>query len=100
MTTPTFENLRSTLKNLRRRRSTLFLLQQGSLLTIALAILALTATGLAAWLDLDRSGTIALFIVTLLAAAGLLWQFIRVLRLRRYDDRALAHYVEDRIPDF
>lgn len=100
MTTPTFENLRNTLKSLRRRRSTLFLLQQGSLLVMALAILALTATGLAAWLDLDKAGTIVLFVVTLLVAAGLVWQAVRILRLRRYDDRALAHYVEDRIPDF
>jgi len=100
MTTPTFENLRSTLKNLRRRRSTLFMLQQGSLLVMALAVLALTATGLAAWLDLDKTGNIALFAATLLVGAGLIWQSIRVIRLRRYDDRALAHYVEDRIPDF
>ncbi len=76
MTTPTFENLHYP-ENSPPAAHGLFLPQQGSLFTIALAILALTATGLAAWLDLDRSGTIVLFSITLLAAAGLVWQIHR-----------------------
>lgn len=99
MSTPTFESLRHTLKNLRRRRSMLFLVKQGSYLVIALAVLFLAVSGLAAWLDLDKAGTLSLFVVSLLAAAGLCWWFLLSVRRRQYDDRALAHYVEDHIPD-
>lgn len=99
MSTPTFESLRQTLKNLRRRRTLLYLVKQGSYLVIALAVLALAVSGLSAWLDLDKTGTEVMFGFSLLAAAGLCWWFLQSIRRRQYDDRALAHYVEDHIPD-
>ena len=99
MSTPTFESLRSTLKNLRRRRSSLFILKQVSLFAIAAALLLLAASGFSAWMDLNKTGTTGLFVVTIaLFAALLVWLVTRLRRLHT-DDRVLAHYVEDHIPD-
>lgn len=99
MSTPTFASLRQTLKSLRRRRSNLFLLQQFSLLIVALAVLFTAAVAFSAWRDLDKAGTIGLFVAVVLIAGGIGWQFLRQFRKRQYDDRKLAHYVEDHIPD-
>ena len=77
MSSPTFESLRATLKTLRRRRSNLFILKQGSYFAIAASLFVLAASAIAAWLDLDKAGTISLFIVCLAAVAFLAWWFSR-----------------------
>ncbi|MCG8413043.1 MAG: hypothetical protein MI746_02390, partial [Pseudomonadales bacterium] len=100
MSTPTFESLRETLQQLRRRRSNLFLLQQSSLHIIALALAVLAMSLAAIWLQPGKAGTTVLFVITLGIAAAVLLRFYWMLKRRHTDDRVLAHYVEDHIPDF
>ena len=99
MYSPTFESLRATLRNLRRRRNKLFFLKQGSYFVIQIAALLLLLTGLVAWLDPGKAGVTLLFAIAAAVAAGLLWRLLWMLRRRHTDDRRLAHYVEDHIPD-
>ena len=100
MPTPTFENLRETLQQLRRRRSQLFFLKQGSLHMIAVALLVLGMSLLAVWLEPGKAGLLVLFALAVALGVAILYRFYRLLQLRHTDDRALAHYVEDHIPDF
>lgn len=100
MSTPTFDSLRQTLQHLRRRRSNLYLLKVSSLFAIALASLLLASSLAGLWLDPGKTGAIILFLLTALCGIGLLAGFVVTLRRRHTDDRVLAHYVEDRIPDF
>ena len=100
MTTPTIESLRQTLQQLRRRRARFFFIKAASLSAIALATMALAFSLAGVLLKPDKLGFIVLF--GLAAVAGLLitFWFLRLLRRRHTDDRMLAHYVEDHIPDF
>lgn len=100
MPTPTFENLRETLQQLRRRRSQLFLLKQGSIHIIALALLVLGMSLLAVWWEPGKAGLLVLFALAVALGVAVLYRFYRLLQSRHTDDRALAHYVEDHIPDF
>lgn len=99
MSSTTFESLRETLKNLRRRRRNLLLLKQGSYFGIAAFTAVLAALLFAAWWQPDRNGTIALFIAMLFILVGLGWVLLRSVSQQSTDDRKLAHYVEDHIPD-
>ncbi|HJN97256.1 MAG TPA: DUF4175 family protein [Gammaproteobacteria bacterium] len=99
MSSPTFESLRAILKSLRRRRSNLFFLKQGSYFVIGVATLVLAVSGLAAWQELDKTGITVLFIVSLAGLVLLLWRLVWVLNRSHTDDRRMAHYVEDHIPD-
>ncbi len=99
MSSPTFDSLRETLKHLRRRRSNLFIMKQSSYFIIATSILVLLASGFAAWLELNKVGTIALFGFSLMGVGLFLWRLLWMLQQRHTDDRRLAHYVEDHIPD-
>ncbi len=99
MSGATLDSLKRTLRRLRRRRAALLVLRQGGLFAAALAAAALAASALALWLEPGPAGLVALSGAA--AAAALLqaaW-LVRALRRRRGDDRALAHYVEDRVPD-
>ena len=100
MSTPTFDSLRKTLQQLRRRRSNLFLLQQTSIHVICLALIALAMTAVTAWIEPGKAGTVVLFVISLLAAVAVLLRFYWILSRRHTNDRVLAHYVEDHIPDF
>ncbi|HAG70828.1 MAG TPA: hypothetical protein DCL66_01365, partial [Gammaproteobacteria bacterium] len=99
MSSTTFESLRETLKKLRRRRRNLLLLKQGSYFSIAAATAILVGLLLAAWLQPDRNGNIALFIGILFSLVGLGWFLLSSLNQQSTDDRRLAHYVEDHMPD-
>ena len=99
MSSPTFESLRTTLKTLRRRRSILFILRQGSYFATALSVFVLSSSALSVWLDLDKTGTIFLFLLGIAGFSVLIWRFARIFNRRHTDDRKLAHYVEDHIPD-
>lgn len=99
MSSTTFESLRETLKNLRRRRRNLLLLKQGSYFSIAAVTAILAALLFAAWWQPDRNGTIALFVAMLFILVGLAWLLLRSVNQHSTDDRRLAHYVEDHIPD-
>jgi hypothetical protein len=99
MSTPTFDSLRTTLKNLRRRRNNLFILKQSSYFVIALAVVILSVSALTAVLDLDKAATTAMFAASVVLLGLMVWQLMRVLSRRHSDDRQLAHYVEDHIPD-
>ena len=99
MSSSTFESLRATLKNLRRRRRNLFILKQGSFFAIGTALLVLLVSAVSIWTDLDKAGTIFLFVLSLAGFATLIWRLVRLLNRRHTDDRRLAHYVEDHIPD-
>ena len=99
MSSPTFDSLRETLKNLRRRRSNLFILKQVSYFVIAFSVLILSLSAATLWLEPDKTGTTILFAVSVLSIALLIWRLIQVLGRQTTDDRRLAHYVEDHIPD-
>ena len=99
MSSPTFESLRTTLKALRRRRSNLFLLRQTGYFTIVLSLFVLLSSALSAWLDLGKADTIFLFVLGVLVLAGLALRFTKILHQQYADDKKLAHYVEDHIPD-
>lgn len=99
MSSTTFESLRETLKTLRRRRRNLLLLKQSSYFGIAAAAVILVGLLLAAWWQPDRSETIGLFAGLLTFLLGLGWWLLRSLSQQSTDDRRLAHYVEDHIPD-
>ncbi len=99
MSSPTFDSLRETLKNLRRRRSNLFILKQVSYFVIAFSVLILSLSAAALWLEPDKTGTTILFAVSVLSIGLLVWRLIQVLGRQTTDDRKLAHYVEDHIPD-
>jgi len=100
MPTPTFENLRETLQQLRRRRSQLFLLKQGSLHVISLACVVLAISLLGVWLEPAKAGSLLLFVLGVIGCGVILYRFYYLLNRRHTDDRALANYVEDHIPDF
>ncbi|MEC7996281.1 MAG: hypothetical protein VX166_00680 [Pseudomonadota bacterium] len=99
MTTPTIASLRQTLQQLRRRRARFFFIKAASLLAIAWAVSALSISLVGAWLEPDKLGSIILFGLALFAVLLITAWFLRLLRLRHTDDRMLAHYVEDHIPD-
>ena len=99
MSSPTFDSLRETLKNLRRRRSNLFILKQVSYFVIAFSVLILSLSATALWLEPDKTGTTILFAVSVLSIGLLVGRLIQVLGRQTTDDRKLAHYVEDHIPD-
>lgn len=99
MSSSTFSDLRHTLLTVRRRHTRLFLLQQTSLAVIALALLWLLMTGVAAWLAPERNGTIALFLVIVCGIAGIGWRWWQSVSHQRTDDQQLAQYVESHIPD-
>ncbi|MCY4356626.1 MAG: hypothetical protein OXD01_03795 [Gammaproteobacteria bacterium] len=100
MTATRFDSLRHTLQQLRRRRRNLFFLRQSSLHSIILVLLVLSISLLNLWLQPGKTGTTVLFALMVALAAGVLGHFIKALRRRQTDDRMLAHYVEDHIPDF
>ena len=99
MSSPTFSTLRQTLKKIRRRHSLLFAIKYLGLAVISLSALVLLMTGIEAWLEPDRAGSIALFVLTVAGGVAILWALLRVLHFGRADDRNLARYVEARIPD-
>lgn len=99
MSSPTFDSLRETLRNLRRRRSNLFFLKQSSYFIIATAILVLLVSSFAAWLELSKLSLIVLFAGSLVVVGLFLWRLRWLLQRIHTDDRRLAHYVEDHIPD-
>lgn len=99
MSSPTFDSLRETLKNLRRRRSNLFVLKQVSYFVIAISVLILSLSVATLWLEPNKTGTTILFSLSVLSIGLLVWRLIKVLGKQTTDDRKLAHYVEDHIPD-
>ena len=99
MTHPTFESLRATLDELRRRRGTFFVVRQLSLFFAVCALLIFGFSLLYNWLQPGPAATLPLLAI-LLAGIGLLcWRLFGVLRRRHATFSRLAHYVEDRIPD-
>ncbi len=99
MTHPTFASLYASLDDLRRRRSTFYVLRQLSLFFAASALLLLGFALLYNWLQPGPAASLLLLGV-LLAGIGLLcWRLFGVLRRRHATFKRLAHYVEDHIPD-
>ena len=99
MTHPTVASLHITLDELRRRRSTFFVLRQLSLFCAASALLIF---GFAMLFNSLQPGPVVslLLLAVLSVGIGLLcWRLIGVLRGRHATFQRLAHYVEDHIPD-
>ena len=99
MTHPTVASLHVTLDELRRRRSTFFVLRQLSLFCAASALLIF---GFAMLFNSLQPGSVVslLLLAVLSIGIGLLcWRLIGVLRGRHATFQRLAHYVEDHIPD-
>ena len=99
MTHPTFDNLHGTLDELRRRRSTFFVLRQLSLFFTVTALLIFGCSLLYNWLQPGLSAGLLLLAVLLGSTGVLCWRLLGVLRRRHATDQRLAHYVEDHIPD-
>ena len=99
MTHPTFASLYASLDDLRRRRSTFYVLRQLSLFFAASALLLLGFALLYNWLQPGPAASL-LLLAFLIVGAGLLgWRLFGVLRRRHATFQRLAHYVEDHIPD-
>src|SRR5690606_6356541 len=99
MSSSTLENLRETLRNIRRRRSRLNVLRQTSIAVVAIVGLALLLSLVEVWLDPSRALNILLFAVLVIGILAIAVATVLQLRRIRSDDHYLAHYVEDRIPD-
>jgi hypothetical protein len=99
MSLSTFDSLRQTLSQLRRRRRNLFLLKQASYFVLAVSVVFLIALGSEVWLEPSKSGSLALFVAMLGAVIGLAYWLLRSVGRLHSDDKRLAHYVEDHIPD-
>lgn len=99
MASPTLENLRQTLKTIRRRRNRLFVLQHVSIALSALIALALTLSAVEAWWSPARSGDILLFLSLLLGVAAAIFYLRNRFGKMQSDDHSLAQFVEGKIPD-
>lgn len=99
MSSPTLENLRQTLRNIRRRRSRLYALHQVSIAVFAVTVLALLLSLLEIWLAPSRTVAVVLFGVLLVAVVAAIGYVVARLRRVKSDDNYLAHYIEGRIPD-
>lgn len=99
MSSSTLENLRETLRNIRRRRSRLHILRQTSIAVIAIVCLALVLSLIETWLNPSRTVSIVLFSILVTGSIAIAVVCALQLRRSRSDDHYLAHYVEDRIPD-
>lgn len=96
MSSATFEALRKTLNAVRRRRSRLYLLYHGSIVLGAILALALVLSLIGVWLEPPRLVTFLLFAAGVVALGV---HFVQRLRRMRSDDREMAVYVEESIPD-
>ena len=65
-----------------------------------MAVSALSVSLVGVWLEPDKLGSIVLFGLAVFVILLITARFLRLLRRRHTDDRILAHYVEDHIPDF
>ena len=92
-------NIRADLSRLRRRRGWVFLLRRGSVFAAGAALLLLGGSGIALWLQPGWAGGVGIFVGMAGGLAGLLLWLGWGLRRQRGDERRLAHYVEERIPD-
>ena len=96
---PTFDSLHATLEDLRRRRSTFFVLRKLSLFCAVSALLVFGFTLLFSELQPAPLASLALLAALLGAIGALGWRLLGVLRQRHATHQRLAHYVEDHIPD-
>lgn len=99
MSSSTFDSLRQTLSHLRRRRRNLFLLKQISYFIIAISAVFLIALGSEVWLEPNKTGSLALFVAMMVSILGLSIWLVKTIGRQNSDDKRLAHYVEDHIPD-
>ena len=99
MTHPTFDSLHATLEDLRRRRSTFFVLRQLSLFCAVSALLIFSFTLLFSELQPAPLASLAMLAALLGTIGALGWRLFGVLRRRHATHQCLAHYVEDHIPD-
>ncbi len=99
MSSPTFDTLRDTLEQVRRRRSRRYLTYHLSLISGGFLANLLLFSLVAAWLQPATPVLILLFLCFLGVTAALGWSLVQRLRLLHSDDRQLAHYVEENIPD-
>ncbi len=99
MTHPTFDSLHATLEDLRRRRSTFFVLRQLSLFCAVSALLIFSFTLLFSELQPAPLASLAMLAALLGTIGALGWRLFGVLRRRHATHQRLAHYVEDHIPD-
>ena len=99
MSHPTFDSLRATLEDLRRRRSSFFALRHCSLFFAVSALLIFAATLVFSELRPGPLASLGLLAALLAAIGWLGWRLFGVLRGRHASFQRLAHYVEDHIPD-
>ena len=99
MTTTPIENLRENIRRVQVRRKRIFTTRQ-LCLSLAVIVALYMALGLIEMaFQFPITGRIALFSVLLIGAGALGVWFLHTGRQSRIDERRIAHYVEDHIPE-
>ncbi len=100
MTKQTLESLRNTLTKLQKRQSRLVYAKSTGLLLLALSALAAAGIGYAAAFTTTGYASLGLLSLMLALGVGIGLLLFRASRRGVSDQRALAHYVEEQLPDF
>lgn len=100
MTKQTIESLRYTLTSLQKRQSRLVFAKSAGLLLLALSTLAAAGIGYAAAFTSSGYASVGLLAVMLASGVGVTVLILRSSRRGLSDQKALAHYVEEQLPDF
>ena len=100
MTKQTIESLRYTLTSLQKRQSRLVFAKSAGLLLLALSTLAAAGIGYAAAFTSSGYASVGLLAVMFASGVGVTFLILRSSRRGLSDQKALAHYVEEQLPDF
>lgn len=100
MTKQTIESLRYTLTSLQKRQSRLVFAKFAGLLLLALSALAAAGIGYAAAFASSGYAAAGLIAVMFASGLGVCVLLFRASRRGLSDQKALAHYVEEQLPDF
>ena len=100
MTKQTIESLRYTLTSLQKRQSRLVFAKSAGLLLLAFSTLAAAGIGYAAAFTSSGYAAVGLPAGMLASGVGVTVLILRSSRRGLSDQKALAHYVEEQLPDF
>jgi len=99
MTTTPIDNLRENIRRVQARRKRIFTMRQLCLGLAAIVALFMALGLIEMAFQFPITGRIALFSILLIGAGALGIWFLHAGRQTRIDDRRIAHYVEDHIPE-
>ena len=99
MTTASIDGLRKNIRRIQQRRAHLLRLREISLAVAIMTALFAVLGVLEMMLQLPQTGRIALAGILVLAAGILIWRYIHIHRQTGSDERRIAHYVDEHIPE-